>query len=137
MRLSKLEKAWFDYPDDPDNARFEIKHLLSGDLNTIQDKISKEAVEFTENDQGTVETRVQLTLRQKMGEELTVCRSIVDWENIFDPEGKPLPCTEKNKKRLCRELPEKEWQAFLKFIADSRKALSEQIEKQQEHARGN
>jgi len=32
-----------------------------------------------------------------------VCRTVVDWEGIEDENGKPLPCTDENKKALIAE----------------------------------
>lgn len=137
MRLSPLTKAWFNLPDDPDKARFEIKHLLSGELSKIKDKARIEAVELLRSNQGDLEQKMTVTLRQEIGEELTVCAAITNWENVFDSEGKPLDCDEQGKVRLCRELSEDDWNSFLKFIADSRKILADQMKKEKKEALGN
>ena len=42
MRLQKLTKAWFDMEGDPDNAKFEIKHLLNGEITEIVEQAYKQ-----------------------------------------------------------------------------------------------
>ncbi len=137
MKLSKIETAWFEYPDDPDGARLKIKHLLAGDLNDIQDQVHQEEVEFKKDLQGNLEPSIKTTIRQKIGEELTVCAAIADWENVMDADGVPLACTDENKIRVCRELPEPAWRDFVKFIGECRAALSEQVAAQEAAALGN
>jgi hypothetical protein len=130
MQLSKLEKAWFDYPDDP--ARFEIKHLLSGDLAEIEDQAEKEMVEFTANG-----ITAKVDIKKKVRNELTVCAAVTDWSCVDDADKNLMECNPANKLRLCRELPQAEYIKFLKFIADSRDKLAKQILDQQEQAEGN
>lgn len=130
MKLSELKKAWFDYPDD--SARFEIKHLLSGELAEIEDQAEKETVEFSEKG---ITARVDI--KKKVRNELTVCAAVTGWTDVFDADKKPMECNPANKLRLCRELPQAEYIKFLDFIAESRDKLATQIREQQEQAEGN
>ena len=130
MNLSKLEKMWFPYPDD--TARFEIKHLLSGDLAEIEDQANREVVELTESG-----VKARIDIKKKVKNELTVCSAVVAWENVNDSDGKAMECSPANKLRLCRELPQVEYIKLLNFIFDCREKLAEQIKQQQEQAKGN
>lgn len=133
MQLSKLTKAWFEFQD----ARFEIKHLLSGTLSEIEDQATKESVELVKDIDGNLNTKAVIDMKKKVKNEMTVCEAVVNWENLNDADGSSLECNKANKLRLCRELEESDYRAFLSFIAESRSALSGQVAKQQEEAKGN
>ena len=57
---------------------------------------------------------------------------IVDWENFFDANGKPIPCTKKNKVLLIMKSS-----AFLKFLTDCIQKMNEEEEKRQEEIEKN
>ncbi len=137
MRLSKLTKAFFPLPDDPDKSSFEIKHLLSGDLAEIDDQTNREFVELVKDDSGNVSAKATIDIKKKIKNELTVCKAVTEWKNVFDDVGEPMECNKANKLRLCREVSDDEWKAFLNFITNSRKTLAQQAQKEQEEATGN
>ena len=130
MKLQKLTKAWFDFPDDSDQSSFEIEHLRAGEIADIVEKTHKQRFEFREAENGELKPIPIFEADKKAERELTVIAAISDWKNIFDENGLPLPCTDENKKRLCRELGEEDYKVFLSFISDSREKLSETVKKQ-------
>lgn len=137
MQLSKIEKAWFPVPDDPDKSKFEIKNLLSGDLTYIEDQASQEVVEMVQGEDGEHTVKAKIVANKKLRNELTVCAAVTGWENVRDADGNLLEYSEENKLRFCRELPQDTWVGFLKFLNKSRAALVTQIEEQEQAARGN
>ena len=40
-RLTKKTTAWFDVPNDPDNARMEIVHLLPGEEDDLREEMKE------------------------------------------------------------------------------------------------
>ena len=116
MKLQKLTKAWFDFPDDSDQSSFEIEHLRAGEIADIVEKTHKQRFEFREAENGELKPIPIFEADKKAERELTVIAAISDWKNIFDENGLPLPCTDENKKRLCRELGEEDYKVFLSFI---------------------
>lgn len=57
---------------------------------------------------------------------------IVSWENLFDKNKKPIPCTKENKVLLMTRSA-----MFAKFVADSLKTLGEDEAMRAEEVRGN
>lgn len=137
MRLSSKTKAWFDLPDDPDKARFEVLHLLSGDLEEIDDEANQEMVELEKKDDGTLSAKSVVKIKKKIKREKTVLKAVINWENVNDSDGNPLECNDANKLRVCREQSESDWLNFYKFLADSRQTLAEKVKTDEEAARGN
>lgn len=137
MRLSPLTKAWFDLPDDPDKSRFEILHLLSGDIAEIDDESNKEMVELVTAADGSLSTKAVVEIKKKIKQEKIVCKSVVGWENVLDSEGEQLECNEVNKLRVCREQSRESWISFFGFLSKSRKKLALKVNAEQEAAKGN
>ncbi len=137
MKLQKLTKAWFDLPNDPDGAKFEIKHLLAGEIAKIVEKTYKRRFEFRENEDGDLKPVPILVTNKTLEQELTVVAVITDWENHFDENGKILDCTDENKLRTCKELSEEDFKIFLDFITDCREKLSDTVKAQAETERKN
>lgn len=125
MKLQKLRSVWFTMESDPDKSKFEIKHLLSGEIARIAEATHKQRFEFRK-DEGTGEMNpVPILEISKLNEtELTIIEAVAGWEKIFDENGDPMECTVKNKKRFCRELSEQDFSVFSRFIEDSRKSLT-------------
>ena len=137
MKLQKLTKVWSDLPGDPDGAMFEIKHLLAGEIADIVEKTHKQRFEFRENEDGELKPVSILETNKMLERELTVVAVIADWENIFDENGNRLDCIDENKIRLCKELGEEDFKAFLDFITDCRQKLSDILKAQTEAERKN
>jgi hypothetical protein len=137
MRLQKLTKAWFDLPNDPDGAKFEIKHLLAGEIAEIIEKTHNQRFEFRKNEDGDLKPVPIIENNKTLERELTVVAVITDWENHFDENGKILDCTDENKLRTCKELSEEDFKIFLDFITDCRQKLSETVKNQAEAERKN
>lgn len=125
MRLQKVSKAWFDYPNDEDDAKFEIKHLLSGDVSSIVSKTHKRRFEFKEDSEGKLQPMPVLETDDLLDRQLTMAAAITDWENINDEEGKSLECNSDNILRLCNEQEEKDFEKFQTFITECRNKLAD------------
>lgn len=132
MRLQKLTKAWFDFPNDPDGGKFEIKHLLAGEIAKIFEKTHKQGFDFREDANGELKPVPVFEIDNVMEKELTIVATIQNWENQFDENGEILKCNDKNKLRICREIGEEDWKTFLDFITDCRQKLSDIVKAQAE-----
>lgn len=137
MKLQKLTKAWFDLPGDPDEASFEIKYLLAGEISEIVEKTHSRRFEFREDKKGKLTPMPILETKDLLERELTIIAVVTAWNNFFDPDGKPLDCTNENKHRLCKELNEEDFKIFLDFITDCREKLSGIVKEQTEAERKN
>ena len=129
MRLQKITTAWFEMPDDPDKAKFEIKHLLSGDVSKILGQTSKRRFEFKADEDGGLQPVPVFESDTMLDRQLTLNAVIADWENIFDPKGKALECNDKNKTRLYNELEDADLNSFLTFVNSCRSTLAETAQK--------
>ena len=137
MKLQKVQKAWFDFPEDPDNAKFEIKNLRAGEISKIEESTRVAQFEYKKNKKGKLEAAPFLKMNAKKEKELTIVEVITNWENIFDENGEALKCNKKNKIRLCNELSENDFILFAQFIQESRTVLAKDIKKEEEKNRGN
>jgi hypothetical protein len=124
MRLATEKKQWFTYPEDPDNAEFEIKDLRAGELNRIIDSafVQKFEIENSEGDQEPT-LRPSIEIKRVQETEMIVIASISNWKNVFDKDGNPVECTTKNKELLVCGMSEKEYPEFKDFILACRKEL--------------
>jgi hypothetical protein len=132
MRLQKITKAWFDYPGDEDGARFEIKHLLAGDVAKIVGQTHKRRFEFKPDANGELKPMPVFETDDLLDKQLTLCAVIVGWKNVKDESGKTLDCTEANIIRLCNETEEANHNAFVSFVSDCRATLTETAKSQTE-----
>lgn len=132
MKLQKMTKAWFPYPDDPEESEFEIKHLRSGEISEITSKSYTQKFEMKENEEGDIEGTPFFEVNSKEEKEQTIVKVVTNWRNVFDVEGEKLECNKKNKLRLCRELSEEDFISFSKFIKTCREKLAEQFKEQDE-----
>lgn len=132
MKLQKLTKAWFDFPNDPDNASFEIKHLLAGEISEIVEKTHSRRFEFREDKEGDLKPIPILETKDLLERELTIIATITDWTSMLDENGKRLDCTNENKLRLCKELNEEDYKKFIDFITDCRQKLADIVKKELE-----
>lgn len=132
MKLQKLIKAWFDFPEDNDKASFEIKHLLAGEISEIVEKTHKRRFEFREDKKGKLTPIPILETNDLLERELTIVAVITTWKYMLDENGKQLDCTNENKLRLCKELNEEDYKIFIDFITDCRQKLADIVKKESE-----
>lgn len=106
MRISKANERWFDVPNDPDKGRVKIKHLSPGELSEINDKSFEKQINYKSGKgkkAGYVpDVKVKedpITFR-----ELPIKLAVVDWENFFDTNDKPMECNDTNVERAIREI---------------------------------
>ena len=132
MRITRLTERWFDVPSDPDKARIKIKNLLPGEVTDIFDEVFVQNINYKKNKKGEFEPVFSQVTDKKKDRELTLTKVIVDWENIFDREDKPLECNEENILRAAREI-----EGFNDLITELRETLSEEIKQEKEAQRKN
>lgn len=100
-RLTLERKQWFEYPNDPDKAELEIKHLKPGVLQEIESKVNKIVGKMAEGDLGfTTELDIQPQIRR----EEIVKAAICGWKGFFNISGEETPCTDINKLKYLQEL---------------------------------
>jgi len=122
MRITKPTERWFDVPNDPDKARIKIKNLLPGEVSDIFDEVFVQEVEYKKNDKGEFEPVFSQVTDKAKDRELTLQKAIVDWENMFDQNDKPLECNPENIIRASREI-----EGFSILITELREKLAEDI----------
>ena len=132
MKISKPVERWFDVPDDPDKARLKIKHLSPGERSEIFDQAFKQSVSYTKTDDGKYEPLFSQDTDKKADRELTIVKSVVDWENFFDHDDKSLACTPENVLRASKEI-----EGFNVLINELRAVLEADIKEEQEQQRKN
>ncbi len=132
MRITKVTERWFDVPNDPDKARIKIKNLLPGEVTDIFDEVFVQNINYKKNDKGKFEPVFSQVTDKKRDRELTLTKAIVDWENFYDRENKPLECNEENILRAAREI-----EGFNDLITELRETLSEEIKQEKEAQRKN
>lgn len=128
MRVSKLttlKEAFFDYPNDPDKARFKIGMLTPGEQETVESKASR--IVFGEQGQNY---ELDTTLAGGM----RAAAALKGWENVFDDEAGSdvLPFTAKNKTRLLKGIP-----GFKGWVLEKLKELEEAFAAELEAERKN
>jgi len=100
--------AWFDVPDDKDNGKVQIRTCAGSDLELIAKDATKKRVEYKKNQ------RFEFTeTDEKKYQKILWDHCIVDWENIFDGNGKKIPCVIDNKLLLMKNSV-----SFANFIGD-------------------
>jgi len=125
MRITKTIERWFDVPNDPDKARIKIKHLLQGDLADIFDEVFVQNISYKKNKEGDLEPVFSQNPGKKKDRELTLTKTIIDWENFFDKDGSPLEFNEENILRASREI-----EGFNILVTELREKLAEDIKKE-------
>ena len=125
MRITKITERWFEVPNDPDKARIKIKHLLPGEVSDIFDQVFVQNVIYKKNEKEDLEPVFSQTTDKKKDRELTLTKSIIDWENFFDRDDKPLKCNEENIIRASKEI-----EGFNILITELREKLAKDIEQE-------
>jgi len=117
-RQRKKLKMWFDYPDDPDNGKLEICNLDSQDIAAI----TAAAVQHrTVYDTETRTTRPEQIFHPLLDRQETAVRCITDWQDFYDEDGKPMPCTAANKRQWACDA------TFMTFVNKSRQIVDEKF----------
>jgi len=104
MRISKANERWFEVESDLDKARLKIKHLSPGELQDIFDKVFKQNIDYKKGKKGKMEPVFSQETDKKLDREMTISSVVVDWENVFDRQGKKMKCTPENVIRASREI---------------------------------
>lgn len=110
-------------------AKFTIKNLLSGDILSISDAANSATIELKEVDGEYLPART-IESSSKTEKYLTIQKSVVDWVDVCDGDGKAIPCDNAGKKRFCDELDFDVFNDFYKALSDERLKLSEVAKKQ-------
>ena len=125
MRITKPIERWFDVPDDPDKGRLLIKYLSPGEVSDIFDEVIKQVVNYTKGESGNLEPVFSQVTDKKKDRELTLIKSVVGWENVFDQDGKALEFNADNLVRASREI-----QGFNELVAKFRAKLAKDIDQE-------
>ena len=125
MRITKTTERWCDVPNDPDKARIKIKNLLPGEVTDIFDEVFVQNINYKKNKKGEFEPVFSQVTDKKRDRELTLTKAIVDWENLFDRDNKPLECNEENILRASREI-----EGFNELITELREKLVKDIKQE-------
>jgi hypothetical protein len=113
---------WFDYPDDSDGGRVKISNLDEQDIAAITavSLIHRTVYDLGKNKPVQEQSFDHLADRQE-----TCVRSVRDWENFFDADGAPMPCTEVAKRQwACSNF-------FMAFANDCRAIVTQAANDQQ------
>jgi hypothetical protein len=134
MRISKITDRWFEIPNDPDSGRIKIHHITPGELTDISDQAYKQDVIYkpVAGQKGKVEPIITQDVDSALNRKLLLTTAIVDWENFFDREDKPMECTPDNIMRCSREID-----GFYALVEEFRTQLAEDIAQEKEDQRKN
>lgn len=127
MRIVKTQERWFEITDDADKARVKIKQLTPGETQDILDVSFVQEVNYTKKTDGSMEPNFSMKTDKKQDRELTLTKSICDWENFFDEKGKKLDCNNKNIMKCARNV-----EGFIEMIFGFRAKLAEDLTKEKE-----
>lgn len=132
MRVTTEKTKWSDFPDDPDKGRLCIKYLKPGEKRDIEDKIALYETMLRSDADGNLRREVRVNPAQGDKRYVWICAAVVDWENVYGVDGKPLECTDANKILLARDN-----ETFGPLVGRLRSELADEVEAEQEAARKN
>jgi len=132
MRIVKTTERWFDVPNDPDKARIKIKHLSPGETADIFDKVFVQNIDYKKGKKGKLEPVFSQNTDKKLDRELTLTKTVVDWNGFFDKKDNELKCTPENIVKASRQI-----EGFSELVAELREQLAEDIKQEQEDQRKN
>jgi hypothetical protein len=132
MRIAKVVERWFEVDGDEDGARIKIRNLTPGEKADIYDKVFVQQISYKKEKDGKLTPEFNQETDKLLDRELTIKKSIVDWENFFDQDGKELKCTPANMIKALNEI-----EGFNVLISELREKLSKEIEKEKEGQRKN
>lgn len=84
--------TWFDFDNDKDGGKVCLKILSAEDSQKVRDQCIKKENIYRDGKQ-----YINENLNEKLFVEMVWDICIVGWENIFDAENKPIPCTKEFK----------------------------------------
>lgn len=116
--------AWFDLGD----ARVCLRSVNADKMREIDSLTTKPSVDVRKGQRFQYDKVTDPILRRQLMWDYM----IVDWQNILDGEGNPLPCVKENKLTLMNGSPE-----FLAFVMESLKLLGDAEERQAEELEKN
>ncbi len=128
-RISQRRTMWFDVPDDPLHGRVEIVHLEDGEVTEIREQVWEMRNVFDADSPAGFKSEQRYN--PALDRELTVCRAVGNWENFQDADGKPMACTEGNKKQWSRV----KW--FMEFVNECREQLAKLVREERKTAAKN
>jgi len=127
-RITKPNRRWFEMEGDPDNARVEIKALTPGERQEIAQAALKQRLIYKPGQD--METIQEL---DPGAEALSVARiCVVDWENFYDMNNKPMKCTPKNIERAVKLID-----GFSPFVSKCLRKITEDIETEKDEQEKN
>lgn len=132
MRIKKTIERWFDVPDDSDGGRLRIRELLPGEVTDIFDKVFVQKINYKKGEGGEFEPAFSQNTNKSLDRKLTLTKTIVNWENFFDSDGKEMKCTPDNIMRASREI-----KGFNELVTELREKLAKEIEKEKEDQQKN
>ncbi|HUT44386.1 MAG TPA: hypothetical protein VMW95_08615 [Desulfobacterales bacterium] len=133
MRISKVIERWFDVEGDPDKARLKIKHMLPGEITDIFDQVFEQKIDYKKTGKkGKLEPIFSQNTNKKLDRELTLSAVVVDWENMFDRDGKKMDCTPENIIRASRDID-----GFTELVNEFREILTNDIKEEREDQKKN
>lgn len=135
--VSEAPRAWFPIPNDPDGAAVEFKHLSQGE---IEDCASGFEVLYERGDDGELKPTVKGKNATGDARYALVCACVTNWKGVF-LDGNAVPCTDKNKIRVCREAvvvdEDGEEIPFMVWAGRCRERLAEDVRAKREAERKN
>ena len=81
--------TWFDFED---GGRVAVRLCAGGDYRNIRKQVTKKKAEYRNAQRFEVQE-----VNEDLLNELLWDFCIVGWENLFDKNGKDIPCTKENK----------------------------------------
>ena len=132
MRISKVNERWFEVEGDPDKARLKIKHLLPGEVQDIFDKVFTQNIDYKKGKKGKMEPVFSQETDKKLDREMNISAVVVDWEKMFDRDGKEMKCTPENVIRAAREID-----GFNELVNDFKEILAADIKQEQKDQKKN
>lgn len=91
--IEENQGTWFDLEA---GGRIKLKTLTIEDFKKIEKQTTKKSVEYKRVD-GKAERFVCDDVNEDLRNELTWDTCIMEWENFYDKNEKPIPCTRENK----------------------------------------
>lgn len=119
MTVFNLEEpagAWFDLED---GGRVQLRTMTADAMKAIRKAAVRKRIEY-KRVEGRAERFEVEEVNEDLHSELFWDHIIVNWENLFDAKGIPIPCTKDMKVLLMSRVPK-----FAAFVGESLKTLSD------------
>jgi len=116
IELGERPGTWFDLEG---GGRVQLRTIAADALRKIKKQVTKRRAEIKRID-GAIGRVEWEEVDEDLQNELFWDAAILDWENLIDGKGNPIPCTPENKALLMLKSLK-----FARFVADGLKALSD------------